>query len=79
MIAFSAQALAKSRLTPLRIDNYPCKPEILKVFDIFVALYKLLPQNDCILSCRIKCVTYVTLKEMSLATMDGARIMTPIL
>lgn len=30
VIAFSAQALAKSRLTPLRIDNYPCKPEVLK-------------------------------------------------
>jgi len=30
VIAFCAQALAKSRLTPLLIDNHPCKPEVLK-------------------------------------------------
>jgi len=31
LLAMAAQqALAKSRLTPLRIDNYACKPEILK-------------------------------------------------
>jgi len=30
VLALSDQALAKTRLTPLRIDNYPCKPENLK-------------------------------------------------